>query len=101
MRSSTGSTTLSGWLDQRREQVLGRDLGVVQLARQGLGGAERLAGLAGQLVGVERHALYLGVDGAVPKVDNDAIKFIPCFGPEGHRRGTLATVRLTGTRSRR
>ena len=36
-RSSTGSTTLSGWPTQRGEQVLGRDLGVVALARQAPG----------------------------------------------------------------
>ena len=44
-----------GLADQRREQVLGRDLGVVALARERLGGTQGLAGLAGELVGIERH----------------------------------------------
>ena len=44
-----------GLAHQRREQVLGRDLAVVPLACQRLGRAEGLAGLAGELVGVEGH----------------------------------------------
>ena len=82
-----------------------------------LGGAEGLAGLAGELVGIERHALYLGVDrGTVPKVDNTTIKFIPGAGipgvsaaAAGHRpadRHEVAAVargarRDRGSRSRR
>ncbi len=44
-----------GLAEERREQVLGRHLGVVALTRQGLRGLEGLAGLPGELVGVERH----------------------------------------------
>ena len=44
---------------QRGEEVLGGDLRVALLARERLGGAERLARLAGQLVGVERHTSFL------------------------------------------
>ena len=49
-----------GLRHQCRKHVRGRDLGVVLLARQGLGGAERLTGLARELVGVERHASTSG-----------------------------------------
>ena len=52
-----------GLAHEGREQVLGRHLGVVGLARERLGGAEGLAGLAGQLVGVERHAFTFAGSG--------------------------------------
>ena len=89
MRSSTGSTTLSGWPTRAAQQVLGRDLRVVLLARQRPGrrrGPRRSCGCS--LFGVERHALYLGVDGTVPKVDNDAVNFIPASDPGVSGRGT-------------
>ena len=46
-----------GLVEQRAQQVLGRDLGVARVARQRLRGAERLLGLAGELVRVECHVL--------------------------------------------
>jgi len=73
-----------GLADQRGEQVLGCDLRVVPFAGERLRGAERLAGLAGQLVGVERHTFTFARSGrrdppeaGVPKVDNLTINFIP------------------------
>ena len=74
-----------GLAHQGGEQVLGGDLGVVLVARQGLRGGEGLSGLAGQLVGVEGHAFTFTGSGSlvgrrvrvVPKVDNDTVNFIP------------------------
>ena len=90
MRSSTGQHDALGLAGERGEQVLGGDLRVVELAGEGLGGAQRLARLAGQLVGVERHGATSGCDGTVPKVDNIAIKFIPAsaaaYGSAGERQ---------------
>ena len=54
--SSTPRTTPSGWPISALEQVLRADLGVVLITRQSLGGADGLLALAGELVGVERHA---------------------------------------------
>ena len=79
--------------DQRREHVGGRDLRVVLLARQSLGGAERLTGLARELVGVERHASTSGESNGFPKVDNITIKFIPATGATARRRAPRARRR--------
>ena len=57
-----------GLRDECGEQVLGRDLGVVVLPRQRLGGTQRLAGLVGQLVGVERHVFTSGRRSQYPKL---------------------------------
>ena len=52
-----------GLAEKGGEEVLGRDLGVVLLAGQCLGGTDRLTGLAGELVRVERHQASLRVTG--------------------------------------
>ena len=58
-RSSTRTTTPSGWPIERVEQVLRSHLAVVLVAREGLGGTDGLLALAGELVGVERHVSNL------------------------------------------
>ncbi len=51
-----------GLAEEAGEQVLGRDLRVVAVAREGLRGTDGLAGLAGEAVGVQGHGSgHLGV----------------------------------------
>ena len=52
---------------QRGQEVLGRDLRVVVVARERLRGAERLSGLPGELVGIDRHARTSGSEN-LPKL---------------------------------
>ena len=66
-----------GLAHERGEEMLRRDLGVVAVTGQRLAGGQRLLGLAGESVGVERHGSgHLGVNGYA-KVDNLALRFIP------------------------
>ena len=71
-----------GLREQARQQVLGRDLRVVQLARERLGGAQGLTGLAGELVGIERHASTSEPLNRTPKLTMPLSSFLP-----GPRRG--------------
>ncbi len=77
------------------EQVLGRDLGVVALPRERLGGTQRFARLVRQLVGVERHTTT-SESAMVSKVDNNAINFIPGWVPERERGSVPERARAGG-----
>src|SRR5262245_7994894 len=98
-----------GLADERDEQMLGSDLSMVLLSRQGLGGRERLAGLVRQLVGVERHAFTSERSGLSPKLTTPLSTLFlmvklrqrqPALAAQALRSRTTVWPR-TGTRSRR
>ena len=100
-----GSTTPSGWPISAASRCSGVTWEWLLVARQRLGGAEGLAGLAGELVGVERHADTSGCGEPFPKVDNTAVKFIPAppagqWPSVGEHEGALEGVVRPARRSR-
>ncbi len=93
-----------GLAEEGGEQVLGRDLGVAAVPGLLLGGGDRLLGLAGEPVRVERHARLLlasrgsrgcgGAPGAGPRrhgVDNNRLKIdVPRPAPAPPARAARA-----------